>query len=53
MDHHIHEAKQNADGRLIPSLIFALGDYAAPGSGRDTVSVYQELHHDLQHLSGV
>ena len=29
MDHHIHEAKQNADGRLIPSLIFALGDYAA------------------------
>lgn len=29
MDHHIHEAKQNADGRLIPSLIFALGDYAS------------------------
>lgn len=29
MDHHIHEAKQNADGRLIPFLIFALGDYAA------------------------
>lgn len=29
MNHHIHEAKQNADGRLIPSLIFALGDYAA------------------------
>lgn len=29
MDHHIHEAKQNAHGRLIPSLIFALGDYAA------------------------
>lgn len=29
MDHHIHEAKQNADGRLIPSLIFTLGDYAA------------------------
>lgn len=29
MDHHIYEAKQNADGRLIPSLIFALGDYAA------------------------
>lgn len=29
MDHHIHEAKQNADGRLIPPLIFALGDYAA------------------------
>lgn len=29
MDHHIHEAKPNADGRLIPSLVFALGDYAA------------------------
>ena len=29
MDHHIHEAKQDAHGRLIPSLIFALGDYAA------------------------
>lgn len=29
MDHHIHEAKQNADGRLIPPFIFALGDYAA------------------------
>lgn len=29
MNHHIHETKQNADGRLIPSLIFALGDYAA------------------------
>lgn len=52
MDHHIHEAKQNADGRLIPSLIFALGDYAALAvAGRH--SVYQELHHDLQHLSGV
>ena len=23
------------------------------GSGRDTGSVYQELHHDLQHLLGV
>ena len=29
IDHHIHEAKQNADGRQLPSLIFALGDYAA------------------------
>lgn len=29
MDHHIHDAKQSADGRLMPPLIFALGDYAA------------------------
>lgn len=29
MDHHMHDAKQNADRRLLPSLIFALGDYAA------------------------
>ena len=50
MDHHIHEAKQNADGRLIPPFIFALGDYAALAAAG---SVYQKLHHDLQHLSGI
>lgn len=29
MDHRIHEARQNTGGRFLPSLIFALGDYAA------------------------
>ena len=53
MDHHIHEAKQNADGRLITVSYFCLGRLCRPGSGRDTGSLYQELHHDLQHLSGV
>lgn len=38
-------ARQDAGGRLLPSLIFALGDYAG-GTG----SISEKLRYDLQYL---
>lgn len=43
-------ARQDAGGRLLPSLIFALGDYAALAVAGGTGSISEKLRYDLQYL---
>lgn len=41
-------ARQDAGGRLLPSLIFALGGLCSFGGDRYVIGFPSELHHDIQ-----